>query len=592
MNQKFILMTMLIVLLSINTINAVELDENITNTDTTDDVLDISCENSNNLSSNEYGYDFDDANTQKKHMVHLNADGIEYINDNISINETPSVSIETFISHKEIYIGNSTEIIVTVKNIGNYSINNLSIKADCESLCYSNFQSINGFWNINHNKSYDLNKSYEFYNLNKTRIVGQSLWFDLRNTLEVNESCSLKIFYNATKEYYCDPSIVPNIFYVLCNDIFLNSTTADYKVYRKPANVYINRTLINNSLILDVNVSTSDNSVFSGQLDIFLANNYNTFEIFNSYRINIVNNTGHASIKLPLSFDVNYGHIPYHHYPSDLSIKEYDFHYIYDSFDENLVQSFLRANDLVKIYKNDSQFVVDARTEFCDNITFEINGVTYVRNVDEFGFAKLNINLMPGVYTIRSYIPNKQFYGSAHDITNIITILPPIAENKNITKFYRNATQYSVKLLGTDGNAIGAGEKVTFNVNGIFYKRTTDEKSIATLNINLPPSDYIITADYKGCKISNKIKVLPVLNAEDITMKYMDGTQFKANLVDDQGKPYKNQMVTFNINGVFYNRLTDSNGQAALNIRLIPGEYIITSSFNGCNIANKITITS
>ena len=49
--------------------------------------------------------------------------------------------------------------------------------------------------------------------------------------------------------------------------------------------------------------------------------------------------------------------------------------------------------------------------------------------------------------------------------------------------------------------------------------------------------------------------------------------------------------LTFNVNGIFYNRLTDSNGQAALNIRLPPGEYIITSSFNGANIANKITIT-
>ena len=48
--------------------------------------------------------------------------------------------------------------------------------------------------------------------------------------------------------------------------------------------------------------------------------------------------------------------------------------------------------------------------------------------------------------------------------------------------------------------------------------------------------------------------------------------------------------VTFNINGVFYNRLTDSGGVAKLNIRLMAGQYIITSSYNGCNIANKITI--
>ena len=74
-------------------------------------------------------------------------------------------------------------------------------------------------------------------------------------------------------------------------------------------------------------------------------------------------------------------------------------------------------------------------------------------------------------------------------------------------------------------------------------------------------------------------------------MKYMDGSQFKAQLVDGQGNPYPKQTVTFNINGVFYNRLTDNGGIAKLNIRLMAGQYIITSSYNGCNIANKITIT-
>ena len=75
-------------------------------------------------------------------------------------------------------------------------------------------------------------------------------------------------------------------------------------------------------------------------------------------------------------------------------------------------------------------------------------------------------------------------------------------------------------------------------------------------------------------------------------MKYRDGTQFKANLVDGQGKPYANQAVIFNINGVFYNRMTDGNGQAKLNINLMPGEYIITSSYNGSSIANTIKISA
>ena len=83
-----------------------------------------------------------------------------------------------------------------------------------------------------------------------------------------------------------------------------------------------------------------------------------------------------------------------------------------------------------------------------------------------------------------------------------------------------------------------------------------------------------------------------ILNAADLEMKYMDGSQFKAKLVDGKGNPYPNQNVTFNINGRFYNRTTDSDGVAKLNIELMPGEYIITSSYNGFNIANTITIKS
>ncbi|WP_296849513.1 hypothetical protein, partial [uncultured Methanobrevibacter sp.] len=50
--------------------------------------------------------------------------------------------------------------------------------------------------------------------------------------------------------------------------------------------------------------------------------------------------------------------------------------------------------------------------------------------------------------------------------------------------------------------------------------------------------------------------------------------------------------VTFNINGVIYAKTTDSEGLAKLNIALMPGEYIITStSPNGNSISNKITVT-
>ncbi len=49
-------------------------------------------------------------------------------------------------------------------------------------------------------------------------------------------------------------------------------------------------------------------------------------------------------------------------------------------------------------------------------------------------------------------------------------------------------------------------------------------------------------------------------------MTYRDGSKFEATLVDTNGNPLADVDVIFNINGVFYNRATDKNGIAKLNI--------------------------
>jgi hypothetical protein len=244
------------------------------------------------------------------------------------------------------------------------------------------------------------------------------------------------------------------------------------------------------------------------------------------------------------------------------------------------------------MYKNATQYYATFRDSegkyLADGTTvkFNINGIFYERKISgDKGLAKLNINLPPGEYVITAFNPV-----TGENAANNITVLPTIVENRNITKYYKNATQYTVKVLGANGNPVGAGKTVTFNINGVMYQRQTNESSIAQLNINLPPGDYTITASYEGCNVANTITVLPILSASDLQMKYMDGSQFKATLLDGQGNPYPNKNVTFNINGVFYNRATGDDGVAKLNIRLPAGEYIITSSYNGCNIANKVTI--
>lgn len=254
------------------------------------------------------------------------------------------------------------------------------------------------------------------------------------------------------------------------------------------------------------------------------------------------------------------------------------------------VKPTVLSRDITKIFRNGTFY----QATFLDTdgnpvsglkVTFNINGVFYNRTTDSEGYARLNINLNQGEYIITAL---NTLTGEKH--SNTVTVLPSITDNKDITKYYRNATQYSVRLWGYDGKPVGAGEIVTFNINGVFYNRTTDSNGFAKLNINLAPGKYIITAEYNDCKVSNNITVLSTIESSDLQMTYRDGSKFNVTLLDGQGRPSANQNVTFNINGVFYNRISNSDGVASLNINLQKGEYIITSSYNSLNKSNTITI--
>ena len=255
------------------------------------------------------------------------------------------------------------------------------------------------------------------------------------------------------------------------------------------------------------------------------------------------------------------------------------------------VKATISGNDVTKMYRNDTQYYatfIDTRGNLLKNtgVEFNINGVFYTRTTNDKGIAKMNINLNPGTYKITAKNPN-----STELHTNVITVLSSIVENNDLTKYYRNGSQFTFRLLDSQGNPVGAGVNAKININGVFYTRTTNASGHVKLNINLNPDTYIATIEYNGLMMSNAVKVLPILKANDLSMRYKDGSKFEATLLDGQGKSYANQVITFNINGVFYDRSTDENGIARLNINLMPGEYIITSMYeNGAAISNKITI--
>ena len=230
------------------------------------------------------------------------------------------------------------------------------------------------------------------------------------------------------------------------------------------------------------------------------------------------------------------------------------------------VKDTVISKDFTKIFRNDTQYYatfVDSRGNILKNtpVRLNINGVYYTRTTSDQGIAKMNINLIPGTYILTAENP-----ASGEQHTTVITVLPSIVENHDLTKYYRNESKYTLRILGPDGKPVGEGVTVKLNINGVFYERKTNASGYMNMNINLIPGTYIVTAEYNGLMASNTVNVLPVLSAKDVYMKYRDGTKFEIKLLDGRGNPFAAQKITFNINGVFYERITDENGIARLNI--------------------------
>ena len=252
------------------------------------------------------------------------------------------------------------------------------------------------------------------------------------------------------------------------------------------------------------------------------------------------------------------------------------------------IEPTVKGLDVVKMFRNNTQYYAiftDSQGNPLKNkdVQFNINGVFYTKTTNDKGIAMMGINLNPGKYVITAIN-----LVTGEQSGNNITVKSLIVQN-DLTKYYLNASRFQTTIYNKDGS-LAANKEVTFNINGVFYTKKTDNNGVASLGISLRPGEYIITTMVDGLSIGNKVNVLPTLITKNLNMKYLDGSSFTAQTLDGQGKPLANQNVSFNVNGVFYHTLTDNNGIAKLGIRLMAGEYIITSYWNDFQTGNTIKI--
>lgn len=252
------------------------------------------------------------------------------------------------------------------------------------------------------------------------------------------------------------------------------------------------------------------------------------------------------------------------------------------------LETVIISKDLTKYYKNGSQFDVVLKDVLGNVIVgkivkITINGVTYNKITNDKGEARLSINLFPGVYNITVLFEDDDNYVKSLN-TNKIVVL-----SKIITKFVDN-NKFIVKLVNDDGTP-KTNASLAIIANGVQYNRITNGSGEARLNVRLNPNNYIFAVTDGQEVVSSSVNVLSTIETSDISMFYKDGTKYSVKLCDLDGNIMPNKNVAITINGVTYNKVTDSNGVAYLNINLNPGTYSVWATYGDKTVCNTVSIS-
>lgn len=119
------------------------------------------------------------------------------------------------------------------------------------------------------------------------------------------------------------------------------------------------------------------------------------------------------------------------------------------------------------------------------------------------------------------------------------------------------------------------------------------QENLCTVNAeNLDELKATNTQPQLTSSASKVTKEKVTLSAPNVKMYYKDGSKFKVTLKDSKKKAIKNAKIKIVINGVTYNKATDSKGIASINLNLKSGNYAVQTTFDGTSRYEKTNTKS
>ena len=211
-------------------------------------------------------------------------------------------------------------------------------------------------------------------------------------------------------------------------------------------------------------------------------------------------------------------------------------------------------------------------------VTYTLSGKTYNKTTDSNGKITIPINLAAGTYTLKlAFAGDDNYSGTTKSISlKVLANTPKITTGS--TSVMRGYYFYAY-LKDAAGKAL-KGQKITFKVNGKTYTKTTNSNGRAALKIKLPVGKYKVNIVHSASGIYSYAKktvtIKSLANTPKISLSsksVIRGKYIYAYLKDGAGKVLSDKKLTFTLNGRSYVKKTNSNGRAALKVKIAAGKY-------------------
>ncbi len=229
-------------------------------------------------------------------------------------------------------------------------------------------------------------------------------------------------------------------------------------------------------------------------------------------------------------------------------------------------------------------------------VKITINGKTYSKKTDSNGNVLLSVkSFKKGLYTVEYQFVGNKFFKSSKT-TNMFAIIDNVSDTALTVKNTRfgHGAYTPIKVAFTAGGVPLAKRTMTFTIGGKTYTKTTDNKGMASVPIDLDLGKHTIYY-----KTDSKFKVKGASGSCDITvfkrsgdskLAWKSGTSYKDNLqlfkvllTGKDGKAISGQTIELTIDGETYTGKTASNGYVTIKTSVAIGKYKVTVTSSGDN---------